>query len=215
MYRSILFTFVLLAGSCFAQEGGHHGPRLGLGMATQTTGALFQNSSNLRLAPVLGWYIEAPLHEQVGLMVEALWLTKGSAYRNPANSTRSRNTYRYAELPVLLKVSVNKDPNGLFLLAGPSLGYLLSGRIESWTNGDKTLDVKYSRANGQNRFQFSGLVGIGIESESLTFDVRAQTSLTPFDRFARIQNVVYAVTVGYRFSTKKKEKDEELEEDNF
>ena len=213
MYRSILFSLVLFAGACFAQDG-HHGPRVGLGMATQTTGALFQNSSNLRLAPILGWYVEAPLHEQVSLLVEALWLTKGSAYRNPALSTRTQNTYRYIEVPFLAKVSTNKEPNGLFLLLGPSFGYLLSGRIESWTNGDKVIDVKHNISDSERRFQFSGLAGIGLESERMTFDVRAQTSLTPFDRFARIQNVVYAVTVGYRFSMRKKEKEdlEEIEE---
>ena len=214
MYRSILFSFVLFAGTCFAQ-GGHHGPRIGLGMATQTTGALFQNSSNLRLAPVLGWYIEAPLHQQVGLLVEALWLTKGSAYRNPAISNRTQNTYRYIEIPFLAKISTNKEPNGLFLLIGPSFGYLVSSRYKSWTNGVKIDDIKIDLTNSQRRFQFSGLAGIGLESERMTFDVRAQTSLTPFDRLLRGQNVVYAVTVGYGFSTKKKEKDDALEEDNF
>lgn len=214
MYRSFLFSLVLLASTCFAQDG-HHGPRVGLGMATQTTGALFQNSSNFRLAPILGWYIEAPLHQQVSLLVEALWLTKGSAYRNPALSTRTQNTYRYFEIPFLAKISTNKEPNGLFLLLGPSFGYLVSGRLKSWTNGVNTYDLKYDLTNSQRRFQFSGLAGIGLESERMTFDVRAQTSLTPFDRYARIQNVVYAVTVGYRFSMKKKEKKDELQEDNF
>ena len=162
-----------------------------------------------------GWYIEAPLHQQVGLLVEALWLTKGSAYRNPAISNRTQNTYRYIEIPFLAKISTNKEPNGLFLLIGPSFGYLVSSRYKSWTNGVKIDDIKIDLTNSQRRFQFSGLAGIGLESERMTFDVRAQTSLTPFDRLLRVQNVVYAVTVGYRFSTKKKEKDDALEEDNF
>lgn len=189
--------FLLLAGMAHAQEG-RHGPRAGLALATQSVGGLFQNTNDLLAGPLIGWHFEAPLHPQVSLMPEVLWLTKGAVVRNPAQSTRSRSTFRYLEVPLLVKVSTDKAADGLYLLAGPSMGYLLSGRFQSWLNGQQVTDQRYQLADSNRRFQVSGLVGMGMEGPRMAFDVRAQTSLTAFDRFVRLQNVVYALTLAYR-----------------
>ncbi|MBK6830815.1 MAG: hypothetical protein IPG92_08800 [Flavobacteriales bacterium] len=73
-------------------------------------------------------------------------------------------------------------------------------------------DIKYNLSNSEKRFQVSGMVGMGMEGERWSFDVRAQTSITPFERLQRVQNVVYALTVAYRIAGKKPtEKDPEEE----
>lgn len=192
---SLLCLFLPLA--ILAQEG-RHGPRVGLALSNQTVGGLFQNTSNLMAGPLVGWHVEAPLHPQVSLMPELLWLRKGAVIRNPAQSTRSRTTLNYLEVPLLVKVSTDKAADGLYLLAGPSFGYLLGGRYQSWLNGQQVIDQRYQVAESNRRFQFSGLVGMGMEGPRMAFDVRAQTSLTPFDRFVRVQNVVYSLTLAYR-----------------
>lgn len=181
---------------------GHQGPRVGFGMATQSNGQLFGNTSNLLLGPLLGWHFEAPLHQQVSLMPEILWMTKGYLVRNPALATRERSTFRYLEVPLLVKISTDKGEDGMYLLVGPSAGYFLSGRFQRWLNGELNTDIKYDLTDSNRRFQFSGVVGMGMEGDRWAFDVRAQTSLTPFDRFQRVQNVVYALTVGYRIAGK-------------
>lgn len=207
--RLLAFSFVLhMTLFATAQERpawlqGHQGPRGGFGMATQSTGQLFGNSSNLLFGPVAGWHFEAPLHPQVSLMPEILWMTKGFVVRNPAQSTRERSVFRYLEVPLLLKISTDKGEDGMYLLAGPTMGYFLSGRYQSWLDGDLVTDIKYNLTDTQKRLQFSGLLGMGMEGEKWSFDVRAQTSLTPFDRLQRVQNVVYALTVAYRIAGKK------------
>ncbi len=191
---------------------GHQGPRIGFGMATQSNGQLFGNTSNLLLGPIIGWHFEAPVHPQVSIMPEVLWMTKGFVVRNQAQATRSRSTFRYLEVPLGVKVSTDKAADGMYLLVGPSFGYFLSGRYQNWLNGELIQDVKYDLGSSQKRFQVSGMVGMGMEGDKWSFDVRAQTSVTPFDQLQRVQNVVYALTVAYRIAGKKPpEKDPEEE----
>ncbi len=216
--RSFCISFALcIALASNGQEKpaflqGHQGPRIGFGMATQSNGQLFGNTSNLLLGPIIGWHFEAPLHPQVSLMPEILWMTKGFTIRNPAQSTRARSTFRYLEVPLGVKVSTDKAADGMYLLLGPSFGYFLSGRYQNWLNGDLITDVKYDLSSTQKRFQVSGMVGMGMEGERWSFDVRAQTSVTPFDRLQRVQNVVYALTVAYRIAGKKPAEEDPEEE---
>lgn len=201
--RSLSVLLLFSSVCAFAQEG-HHGPRIGLGMATQSAGGLFQSTQDLLLAPVIGWYVEAPLHPQVSLMPELLWMTKGAVVRNQVQGVRARSTLRYIEVPLLLKVSLDASADGMYLLAGPSFGAFMTGRYQTWLNGEEQYDYRYTLAPNERRYQFSGVLGMGMEGPKMAFDVRAQTSLTPFDRFIRSQNVVYALTVAYRFSMEKK-----------
>ncbi|MBL0126194.1 MAG: PorT family protein [Flavobacteriales bacterium] len=201
----LLWSAFLIGQFAWAQEPpkkeplyGHHGPRIGLGMATQSTGGLFQNTNDLLLGPIIGWHFEIPLHPQVILQPEVLWMTKGFVIRNPAQGVRSRSTFRYLEVPLLLKISTDKQPDGMYLIGGPSMGYFLSGRYQQWLNGQLNTDVKYDLGSNNNRFQFSAVLGMGMEGPKWGFDVRAQTSVTPFERLIRVQNVVYALTFSYR-----------------
>ena len=177
-------------------------------MATQSVGGIFENTSDLLLGPVLGWHFEAPVHPQVSIMPEVLWMTKGFVVRNPAQATRARSTFRYLEVPVLVKISVDKEKDGLFLLVGPSMGYYLSGRYKTWQNGQVLQDTRFDLSNTQRRFQFSAVAGLGVEGPRWGFDVRAQSSVTPFDRVVKVQNVVYALTAAYRISGRGKERPE-------
>jgi hypothetical protein len=197
-----ILTLVFIATMVSGQDErpllpGHQGPRFGLGLATQSAGGLFQNTSNLMPGPLLGWHFEAPLHPQLSLMPEILWMVKGAVVRNPAQDTRSRTVLHYLEVPVSVKISTEKEPNGIYLLVGPSFGYSLAGNYKSWQGDDLVIDQKYDFSESK-RFQFSGMIGIGSEGERWAFDVRAQTSFTPFEPVIQTQNVVYALTIAYR-----------------
>lgn len=197
----ILSTFLaaaLVATTGTAQES-HMGPRVGLGLATQSVGGLFQNTSNLMPGPMLGGHFDLPVHKQVSVMPEVLWMTKGFSFRNPAQQTRTRSTLRYLEVPISLKVHMDKNKSdGLYLLAGPSVGYFLGGTFKQWVDDQLLIDGEYRLPPNGRRMQVSGMVGMGVEGDRWSFDVRAQTSVTPFERFTRIQNVVYGITVAYR-----------------
>lgn len=209
--RSILFLpLALLLGAAVAQS--RHGPRLGLGLATQSVGGLFQNTSNLMPAPLFGWGYEAQVHEQVFIMPELLWMTKGAVTRNQTQKTRSRTALHYLELPVMAKISTDAKPDGVFLTVGPSIGYYVGGNYKSWLDGDLVSDIDYDASSSDNRWQFSMAVGMGYDQPRWYFEIRAQSSLTPFSATTDVQNIVYAVAFGWRFEVKKKQENEQREE---
>jgi hypothetical protein len=182
-----------------------HGPRLGLSLATQSVGGLFQNTSDLLPGIVLGYGAEFELHPQFAIMPELLWLTKGAVVRNQAQLTRSRSAYHYLELPVLVKIGTDAKPGGLFLNIGPSVGYYVSGRYKQWFDGDLQQDTKYELQGSDNRFDFSLAVGMGTDMKKTSFEFRAQSSITPFSSTLQTQNIVYQLTFAWRFLPKPKE----------
>ncbi|MBL7940875.1 MAG: PorT family protein [Flavobacteriales bacterium] len=179
-----------------------HGPRLGLSLATQSVGGLFQNTDNLLPGVALGYGAEFPMHPQFIIMPELLWLTKGAIVRNQAQLTKSRTTLHYLELPVMVKIGTDAKPGGIFLTVGPSIGYFVSGHYKTWYNGEVTQDSKYDLQGSDNRFQFSGAVGMGTDMERVSFEFRAQTSFTPFSSTLQTQNIVYQLTFAWRFPPK-------------
>ncbi len=199
--RGIILPLCILAGIGIHAQNG---PRLGLGLATQSVGGLFRNTSNLMPGPIAGWHFEGRVHRQVSIMPEILYMTKGFTYRNPALATRTRASFNYAEVPILFKI-YTEGQDGLYLLGGPSLGYFINGRFQQWQDGRQIIDGRYQVGNNIRRLQFSGLVGMGFQGPRWAFDVRAQTSLTPFDRFVRIQNVVYGITFAYRIKVREED----------
>lgn len=151
-------------------------------------------------APLFGWHFEARLHDQVSFMPEVLWMTKGSYVRNPALRASTIFTMRYIEVPLLLKISTDKKPNGIFLLAGPGIGWFLQGREQRYLNGEKNYDEPIKLADNERRSQFSVTLGFGFEGRRFAFDARGQSSTGLFDAIVRPQNQVYALTVAYRFN---------------
>jgi hypothetical protein len=202
MIRATLLTFLVASTLHVQAQTERMGPKAGIGIAAQSVGGLFENMSNPMAAPTLGWHFELPVHEQVSIMPEILWLTKGATVRNPALATRARFTFRYIEVPLLVKISTDPSPGGLFITAGPSFGYFVSGRFQNWLNNELIQDFKYNLRENERRFQTSAALGMGYEWSDWIFEIRAQTSISPFDPFMRIQNQVYTATMGWRLPVK-------------
>ncbi|MEZ4738124.1 MAG: hypothetical protein R2818_01920 [Flavobacteriales bacterium] len=71
------------------------------------------------------------------------------------------------------------------------MGYYVAGRYKQWYDGDTQQDIKYQLAETNNRFQFQCSDGHGHRHGTNSFEVRAQTSLTPFSSTLQTQNIVY------------------------
>lgn len=205
-----LFTPLLLV----AQES-RNGPKLGIGMGTQTAGKFLSWSGQPKLGLIVGWSFEAPVTSQVSLMIEPMYIGKGSVSVNSVYKTRSSIALNYLELPLLLKVSTNPDPQGLYLGGGILYGYLLHGKIRNFDHGNLISEYDFSPSGTTNRGQWSAALGLGHETGNWLFEIRGQSSLNTFDRLIRSHNVVYSLQIAWRFPTqaakenKRKARDQE------
>lgn len=185
-----------------------HGPRLGLAMATQTAGQFLQWNGLPKLGPIVGWCFDVPLWGQIGLRVEPMLMSKGSWARDAVTNTNTFTTLRYLELPLLLRLDMQPAPDGLFMTGGPIYGYWIYGRYRTVVDGQETVDLKYDLSqSGVQRSQWSMAIGLGSQGSKWSWEVRGQSSVSPFDRLQKGQNVVFGIHLTYRLPVIPKESD--------
>ncbi len=180
----------------------HQGPRLGLAIATQTAGQFLQWQGLPKFGPIFGWSWDIPYTHQVHVLIEPMWMSKGSWIQTPAQQLQSYTTLSYLEFPVLAKLDLDAAENGTFLTGGVIYGYWVAGRFRQTRNGDEVIDFKYD-LSGPNvrRSQWSVAVGLGRAMKRWSWEFRAQTSVTPFDKVIRSQNLVFGLHVTHRLLT--------------
>ncbi len=189
-----------------------NGPKVGIGMATITSGGFLSWSGLPKFGPIAGWSFEVPVTNQVSALIEPMYIGKGSVTQNAALKTRSSVSLSYLELPLLLKLSTNPDPQGVFLSAGIIYGYFLRGRVKTWQDGKLLTDYPYSTTT--NNSQWSAALGLGSEKGNWMWEVRGQNSFRLFSPFLTSRNVVFSAQVAWRFpKEKKKKKEDGTEED--
>ena len=175
-----------------------HGPRLGLAIATQTAGQFLQWQGLPKFGPIVGWSFDIPYTHQIGFRLEPMVMSKGSWTRNAQLNTNSFVTLRYLELPVLLRLDLDTARGGFFMTGGAVYGYWLSGRLRTTVNGEETQNIKYDLAQPNvNRSQWSIAVGLGQQGKKWSWELRGQSSITPFDKLIRSQNLVFGLHVTY------------------
>lgn len=211
MTRVPLFVLAALwAGVLQAQTW--HGPRLGIGMATVNAGQFLAWTGLPKFGPIGGYSFDFKMNGQVSLMVEPMYVAKGSLVQAAQFRQTTRTTLHYVELPFVLKVSVNKNPQGLFLGGGLVPGYLLSGREQVTQDGQELIDRGIDTENIR-RTQFSICLGLGFEKGPFELEVRGTNSITPFDTVVRRQNLVIGLHATFRFRPKPEAEEPEEEEE--
>ncbi|MBK9760507.1 MAG: PorT family protein [Flavobacteriales bacterium] len=210
--RSLVFCVLVPAALCAQMR---HGPRLGLAIATQTAGQFLQWQGLPKFGPIVGWSFDIPYTHQIGFRLEPMVMSKGSWTRNAQLNTNSFVTLRYLELPVLLRLDLDTARGGFFMTGGAVYGYWLSGRLRTTVNGEETQNIKYDLAQPNvNRSQWSIAVGLGQQGKKWSWELRGQSSITPFDKLIRSQNLVFGLHVTYWLplpSSKVSETEEEPE----
>ena len=193
--RSLVFCVLVPAALCAQMR---HGPRLGLAIATQTAGQFLQWQGLPKFGPIVGWSFDIPYTHQIGFRLEPMVMSKGSWTRNAQLNTNSFVTLRYLELPVLLRLDLDTARGGFFMTGGAVYGYWLSGRLRTTVNGEETQNIKYDLAQPNvNRSQWSIAVGLGQQGKKWSWELRGQSSITPFDKLIRSQNLVFGLHVTY------------------
>lgn len=156
------------------QAQGSMGIRAGVNISKQDFENNNQNQdikSKLGADIALVW--DFPVSSPITLSPELHWIQKGAKIENlDGPFTESIRTFDYLEIPVLLRIHFGEG-SGIFLLGGPSVGYLLNGTDKDGDGNRNDIDLDFYK-----RAEFGAHVGGGIALGAFLLDVRYIVGLT-------------------------------------
>jgi hypothetical protein len=123
------------------------------------------------------------------------WLQKGGKVED-LNGTLGEvsRTFNYLEIPLLLKLNFGKGA-GFFLMAGPSVGYLLDGTDKDMDGHTNDIDLDFYK-----RTEWGAHVGGGIALGPIRIDLRYIFGLTDiFDDSSDIEITNTSLGAGVSF----------------
>ena len=199
LINSPVVTTAALA-TLLACAGGAAEAQVGVTAGVAQSTMAFSSSSESReqtrqrTGLIAGVSLLLPTARVGGWQVDALVVEKGAA-----NLLRRDDVVRltYVEIPILLHVDVlQRHRNSVFLLAGPSIAFLLRASYEA---DAMTEDIK----NDVSHVDVGLLVGAGAELGHLIFDARygwgMRTVFHDGDTGGSFRNRTFSVMAGIRF----------------
>ena len=208
MNRSLLAWLALLSATPIMAQT-HMGPRIGLGLAS-ITAIGGGGSGQLKPGPLAGWSFDMSLGKRTALLVEPMYIAKGSLSNYPTIDKTERIDLHVVEVPLLLKLWMSKEPGGMFLDAGLAPGYLFKGTVKTWQNGNEVGSRSYETGT-TSKLRISGAFGIGFQKRWFAVEFRAQSTFNPFATVAQPQFFVIGTHLTFYIPHKPKEKAEEPE----
>jgi hypothetical protein len=206
--RTLFLFFFAISLTASAQL--RTGPRIGLSLATISAGGVFNWNGLPKPGPIVGWSFEIPWTKQASFLVEPMYTSKGSLTQNAQLRTFTSVRLGYLELPVMFKISTDTVPDGFFLTAGGMFGWWMNGRTVTRQDGNVLFESSYTLEGTTNRSQVSVGIGFGWDRPRSRFELRYQTSITPFSTVLRGQNLVVGLHYTYLLPVApRKAKDEE------
>lgn len=164
-------------------------------------------------------YLEIGLSERFAIQPEVNYVQKGGKV-SPSGSDAFflKVKMDYLEAPILAKLRLGDGPFRGYLIAGPSFGYALNGKVTFKADGAILKDkIDFDNSYGldgrkDNRFDISAIGGGGIQYQigrgSIVLDARVALDLNDYNRFegakpyghdaTRWQGL--AVSLGYQYS---------------
>jgi len=160
----LIIAFLFVINMIHAQIG----VRAGVNISSQDfkNGDLNQNIDS-KLGADIALITEFPATGVVRISPELHWLQKGAKIEDLDRSIgQSIRTFNYLELPVLVKVHIG-EPNGIFLLGGPSVGYLLGATDKDADGYNNDIDLDFYK-----RAEWGAHMGAGATLGPVNLDVR-------------------------------------------
>jgi hypothetical protein len=191
-----LYTLLVFSSLAFSQtEGVRIGPRFGIGESA------FLPLPGLKQRPTLAWDAGVSFSNQfnssLGLQTDFLFCSRGaevsSEYSTNSDQSASAQSFTesyklvYAQIPVLLKLSIGEGSFHFKAFGGPALDVNLSMNKQERIYSDQTYNAKNGfnvSPTGIEMGELSAVYGLGIELEALRgkllfVDFRMNTGLTP------------------------------------
>jgi len=224
MKKKVFFLLIaVLAFNIFAQ-GLSLGIKGGISMAN-IVGDDAPDNSEMKFGGIGGVSLTYDFNDIFSIQPEILFSMKGADFGteetvvdgNSEYYYKSENSLRfnYISIPILPKINfnLNNDIKGNFLL-GPNFGFNIKAEgdyetierikengVTVYSSEEKiTFDLK--KANIINDFDFSIIVGAGLEFNNINLDLRYDLGLTTIvdsNEDESAQNSTFSVLLGYSF----------------
>lgn len=152
---------------------------------TEVTGGFFNVSetSDTKLGFAAGVYAEFPLTNIFSFQPELMFVQKGGSddgdffdddddfFNGDTNSETQKLTLNYLDVPLLGRANIPLEADFTpYVVAGPSIGYLLSASVNDVDDDD--LDELFKSLN------FGFIIGAGVEFGNLVVDLRYDIGLS-------------------------------------
>lgn len=220
MKRALLLLLGLLPlGEADAQvKGFYYQVRGGIGQSVFRPSSLENQTGLVSFSAGLGANYQ--FNPYVGIMLEGIWVRKGSRIRGSALSVQPlgkeeyEDRYRlyYVEFPLLLKFSAPlTDDFYLKVFGGPSLNLCLGGRYSrSYVNAGQSGIPEHS-LQGLNGVEYAYVYGAGFDIKDsgypiISIDVRTSHALNVSNtlrdeqnRSVAVYNRYFAIGIAYTF----------------
>ncbi|CCH56173.1 hypothetical protein BN8_05492 [Fibrisoma limi BUZ 3] len=125
--------------------------------------------------PMGALFLDVPVSERVSFRPEIGYVQKGFVVKEGLDlnlggfelpiGARIAYQSQNLEVPLLLKVNLSDGAVQPYLIAGPSVGYALNGRIRTRATAlftTKPFDVDMNYGGGMSRWDISGVGGLGL-----------------------------------------------------
>lgn len=175
MLKTVVFSFILVMPlMAWSQAESKVGLRAGVVISKQD----FQDGDpdvnyKSKLGADIALVADFPIGNIFSISPEFHWMQKGAKVEDlngPIGEVTK--TFNYLEIPLLFKLNFG-DPAGIFIMAGPSFGYLLDGSDKDDDGSTTDIDLDFYK-----RGELGGHIGGGIGVGPVKVDVRYIFGLT-------------------------------------
>lgn len=173
-------------------------PRFGLRAGVNITRQKFEDgeldeNSQSKFGADFAIMANIPIGDGVFMFQPELhWLQKGSVISDINNNDDVTSTFNYLELPLLLRLNFG-DEVKLFVIGGPSIGYLLGGK----TDGDDIERDLYEDS------EWGLHLGAGVGFGAIEFDVRYTAGLSDISAsdgdLSEVKNSAFGAGITVKF----------------
>jgi len=166
----LLFSFSTQAQTTF-------GARAGLNLANISIDSDFGGiSTDSRMGITIALLADVGVSESFSVQPELHYIQKGYKVETEflGYMIKGTLTLNYLELPIHAKYKFGKENLGGYVLAGPTIGYALSGNAEQCENGNcQSEKIEFDENDGFKRFELGLSLGGGVTiGENLFIDIR-------------------------------------------
>jgi hypothetical protein len=219
MQKKVFLVFLLLVFTVAVKAQVSIIPKAGVNFASVSDHEFYNNRSALTgFTAGVGLNYNLSGDGFLSVQPELLYSQKGfSTQGSLATIVNFEGDYKlnYLELPVLIKISFGTEAIAAYVNAGPSIGYLLGGRVKGQGNVLGLFGSGYNEKINftespaltnlndlnANRLEFGVSAGGGLgynfgSNSSVFVDVRYNLGLTDFDKNQNAKNRIIALTAG-------------------